>query len=97
MMKKMLAGPMVAGALLLAPVAVAQASNAETTPPADAATTDEDDGDDDDSSNVGLLGLLGLAGLAGLAGLKRRDTAVRYDSRPPVDDVRSGKGTIPLT
>ena len=86
MMKKMLTGPVVAGVLLLGPVAVAQASNAETTPPVDAATADEDDGDDDDddSSKVGLLGLLGLAGLAGLAGLKRRDTPVRYDSRPTV-------------
>ena len=83
MMKKMLAGPMVAGALSLAPFAVAQASNAETTPPADEVAVDEDDGDDD-SSKVGLWGLLGLAGLAGLAGLKRRDTAVRYDSRPTV-------------
>ena len=83
MMKKTLAGPVVAGALLFTPVAVAQASNAETTPPADEAAADEDDGDDD-SSKVGLWGLLGLAGLAGLAGLKRRDTAVRYDSRPTV-------------
>jgi LPXTG-motif cell wall-anchored protein len=83
MMKKMLTAPVVAGVLLFAPVAVAQASNVETTPPADEAAADEDDGDDD-SSKVGLWGLLGLAGLAGLAGLKRRETAVRYDSRPTV-------------
>ncbi len=83
MMKKMFTAPIVAGVLLLAPVAVAQASNAETTPPADQAAADEDDGDDD-SSKVGLWGLLGLAGLAGLAGLKRRDTPVRYESRPTV-------------
>lgn len=83
MLKKMLAGPVVAGVLLLAPVAVAQASNAETTP-VDAATTTDDDDGDDDGSKVGLLGLLGLAGLAGLAGLKRRDNTVRYDNRPTV-------------
>ena len=78
--KKMLAGPVVAGALMLAPVSLAQAANAETTPPAGDDTGD----DDDDGSNVGLLGLLGLAGLAGLAGLKRREVATRYDTRTQV-------------
>ena len=77
MIKKMLAGSAVAGALMLAPVSLVQAANAETTPPGGAATEEEDD----DDSNVGLLGLLGLAGLAGLAGLKRRDTGTRYDTR----------------
>ena len=80
MMKKMLAGPMVAGAVLLGTATVVDAREAQTTPPVDAATSDADD--DDGDSNAGLLGLLGLAGLAGLAGLKRRDPVVRYDNQP---------------
>ena len=72
---------------VLAPVAVAQASNAETTPPADEAAADEDDGNDD-SSEVGLWGLLGLAGLVGWpvssAATRRSGTTIG----PPLDDVR---------
>ena len=71
-MKKMLAGPVVAGALLFGTATVVEAQEA----PAQAESNNEDD-----SSKVGLLGLLGLAGLAGLAGLKRRDTDHRYDNR----------------
>ena len=79
MIKKMFAGPFVAGVVLLGTAAMAEAQEVHTTP-IDEAT--EDNGDDDEGSgNVGLLGLLGLAGLAGLAGLKRRDPAVRYDDR----------------
>jgi hypothetical protein len=87
MMKRMIAGPVVAGVVLLGAGAVAEAQEAQTTP-VDAATDDDDAGDDDDDDGggkAGLLGLLGLAGLAGLAGLKRRDPVVRYDDRttPP--------------
>ena len=78
MIKKMFAGPVVAGVVLLGTATMAEAQEVQTTP-VDAAT--DDNGDDDDSGRVGLLGLLGLAGLAGLAGLKRRDPVVRYDDR----------------
>jgi MYXO-CTERM domain-containing protein len=79
MIKKTIAGPIVAGVVLLGPAAMAEAQEVQTTP-VDAATDDNGDDDDDDGSGkVGLLGLLGLAGLAGLAGLKRRDPVVRYE------------------
>ena len=73
-MKKWIAGPAVAGLLLVGSASTVDA----TTAPAQEETTT----DDDDSSKLGLLGLLGLAGLAGLAGLKRRDNNNRsgYDS-----------------
>lgn len=77
MMKKILAGPMVAGALLLGTATMVDAQEAQTTP-VDEATSSDDGGD----SKAGLWGLLGLAGLAGLAGLKRRDPVVRYDNPP---------------
>ena len=78
MIKKMFAGPIVAGVVLLGTGAMAEAQDVQPTP-VDAASDDDDD--DDSSGKVGLLGLLGLAGLAGLAGLKRRDPVVRYDDR----------------
>ena len=98
MMKKMLAGPMVAGALLLAPVAVAQASNAETTPPADEAAADEDDGDDDDSSKVGLLGSVGprWPGGSGRSQAPRHAGPVRQSAHRLMTSDRR-KGTIQLT
>ena len=82
MMRKMFAGPVAAGAVLLGTAGMAEAREVQTTP-VDAAA--DDDGDDDDSGKVGLIGLLGLAGLAGLAGLRRREPVVRYDDRtiPP--------------
>jgi MYXO-CTERM domain-containing protein len=70
-MKKWLAGPAVAGMLLVGSASTVDASSA----PAQEETVTEDD-----SSKVGLLGLIGLAGLAGLAGLKRRDDR-GYDRR----------------
>jgi len=80
MFKKTLAGPMVAGAVLLGTATMVDAENAQTTPPADEVTTSDAD-DEDGSNRVGLLGLLGLAGLAGLAGLKRREPDTRYVDR----------------
>ena len=84
-MKKMLAGPMIVGLCLLGTATVVDVQEAQTTPPADAALSDDDGDDDDGSSKIGLLGLVGLVGLAGLAGVKRRDPVVRYDNRstPP--------------
>jgi len=70
-MMKMLAGPLVAGVLLLGTATVVEAQDAQTTPVDDATTSADNSDDDDGSSKVGLLGLLGLAGLAGL--LKRND------------------------
>ena len=83
MMKKMLAGPAVAGVLLLGTATAVGAQNPETTPVDDATATTDDD-DDDGSSKVGLLGLLGLAGLAGLAGLRRHD----HDNRTQYQQTR---------
>ena len=80
-MKKMLAGPVVAGVLLLGTATVA---DAQTTPVDDATTSANSSDDDDGSSKVGLLGLLGLAGLAGLAGLKRKD----HDNRTQYQQTR---------
>ena len=62
-MKKWLAGPAIAGLMLVGTAAVADAT----------APMQEETSTDDDSDKTGLWGLLGLAGLAGLAGLKRRD------------------------
>jgi LPXTG-motif cell wall-anchored protein len=74
-MKKILAAPALAGALLLGTGTIADAQQA----PAQEDTADDDD---DDNGNLGLIGLVGLLGLAGLAGLKRRDrTDNRYDTR----------------
>ncbi len=81
MFKKMLAGPMVAGVVLLSTATMVDAGKAQTTPPADEATISDDDDGDDGDSKVGLWGLLGLAGLAGLAGLKRREPDTRYVDR----------------
>jgi MYXO-CTERM domain-containing protein len=64
MMKKMLAGPAVAGVLLLGTATIAEATTAPT---------QEDTAAEEDSDKTGLFGLIGLLGLAGLAGLKRRD------------------------
>ena len=80
-MKKMLAGPMIAGLCLLGTAPVVDALEAQTAPPVDASVIDDDGADDDASSKIGLLGLVGLLGLAGLAGVKRRDPVVRYDNR----------------
>ena len=79
-MRKWIAGPAVAGLLLVGSATVAEA----TTAPAQEDTTSEDD-----SSKVGLFGLLGLAGLAGLAGLKRRDDGRRYDQRGSGSSTRT--------
>lgn len=62
-MRKWIAGPALAGLMLVGTASVADA----------AAPAQEETASDDDGSNAGLWGLLGLAGLAGLAGLKRRD------------------------
>ena len=67
-MMKMLAGPLVAGVLLLGTATVVEAQDAQTTPLDDATTSADNSDDDDGSSKVGLLGLAGLAGL-----LKRND------------------------
>ena len=73
-MKKWIAGPAIAGLLLV--------GSASTVDAATAPTQEETTTDDDDGSKAGLWGLLGLAGLAGLAGLKRRDNdRVDYDRR----------------
>jgi len=69
-MKKILAAPALAGALLLGTATIADAQA-----PAQEDTADDND---DDNGNLGLIGLVGLLGLAGLAGLKRRD---HYDNR----------------
>lgn len=90
MIKKLLAGPMVAGVVLLGTATMVEAQDAQTTPPVDEATS-EDDGDDDGSSKVGLFGLLGLAGLAGLAGLKRRDPDTRYVDRTTTTGTATGR------
>jgi MYXO-CTERM domain-containing protein len=75
-MKKLLAAPAVAGALLIGTATIADAQQS----PAQEETTGDDD---DDNGNIGLIGLVGLLGLAGLAGLKRRDRYAdnRYDTR----------------
>jgi hypothetical protein len=65
-MKKILAAPALAGALLLGTATIADAQQA----PAQEDTADDDD---DDNGNIGLLGLVGL---------KRRDRDDnRYDPR----------------
>ncbi len=84
MMKKMLAGPVVAGVLLLGTATVVDAQDAQTTPGDDATTSTDNNDDDDGSSKVGLLGLLGLLGLAGLAGVKRHD----HDNRTQYQQTR---------
>jgi len=61
-MKKWIAGPAIAGLMLVGTASVT-----------DAAAPAQEETSDDDGSNAGLFGLIGLAGLAGLAGLKRRD------------------------
>lgn len=71
-MKKLLAGPAIAGVLLLG---TATGADAQVTP------AQEETANEDDNSKVGLFGLIGLAGLAGLAGLKRNDRDNRYDNR----------------
>jgi LPXTG-motif cell wall-anchored protein len=74
-MKKIIAAPALAGALLLGTATIADAQHA----PAQEDTADDND---DDNGNLGLIGLVGLLGLAGLAGLKRRDrNDNRYDTR----------------
>jgi MYXO-CTERM domain-containing protein len=67
-LKRLLAGGLLTGALALGPAApvFAQSNTGE-------AVEDVVDAGDDDGDKTGLWGLLGLAGLAGLAGLKRRD------------------------
>ena len=67
-LKRLLAGGLLTGALTLGPAVpvLAQSNTGE-------AVEDVVDGGDSDSDKTGLWGLLGLAGLAGLAGLKRRD------------------------
>jgi LPXTG-motif cell wall-anchored protein len=73
-MKKIIAAPALAGALLLGTATIADAQQA----PAQEDTAD----DDDDNGNLGLIGLVGLLGLAGLAGLKRRERNDNsYDTR----------------
>ena len=74
-MKKWIAGPAMAGMVLIGSASVADAAGAPA---------QEEASSDDDSSKLGLLGLVGLAGLAGLAGLKRRDNdRGGYDRRDP--------------
>jgi MYXO-CTERM domain-containing protein len=70
MVRKLIAGTVLTGAMALAP---ATAAFAQDTPQA------QDEGSsDDDNGEVGLIGLAGLLGLAGLAGLKRRDRRPDY-------------------
>ncbi len=69
--RKWIAGPAMAGLLLVGTASVADA----------AAPAQTEEAGEDNNSNAGLFGLLGLAGLAGLAGLKRRDTDRRNDQR----------------
>lgn len=73
-MKKLLAGPALASALLFGTASVA---DAQETP------AQEDAAADEDSDKTGLFGLIGLLGLAGLAGLKRRDTGYDQRTRTP--------------
>ncbi len=69
-MKKMLAGPAIAGVLLLGTATIAEATTAPR--------QEEDTAAEEDSDKTGLFGLIGLLGLAGLAGLKRRDNDQSY-------------------
>ncbi|CAN5730764.1 hypothetical protein BH20ACT4_BH20ACT4_11730 [soil metagenome] len=82
-MKKMLAGPALAGALLFGTASVA---DAQETP------AQEDAAADEDSDKTGLFGLIGLRGLAGLAGLKRNTTQpvrrLRASTADPATAVR---------
>jgi len=71
-MKKLIAAPILAGALVVGTGAATHAEPARQAPAQ--ASTDNND----DSDKTGLWGLLGLLGLAGLAGLKRRDHRDEY-------------------
>jgi hypothetical protein len=70
-MRKWIAGPTLAGILMLGTATVADAQQ----------PAQDNSANEDDNGNVGLFGLIGLAGLAGLAGLKRHDRETRYDQR----------------
>ncbi|CAN5777747.1 hypothetical protein BH20ACT4_BH20ACT4_11810 [soil metagenome] len=81
--KKMLAGPALAGALLFGTASVA---DAQETP------SQEDAAADEDSDKTGLFGLIGLLGLAGLAGLKRNTRDTGYDQRTRTRELWSNHG-----
>ena len=66
MLKRVLAGGLLAGALTLGSATPVLAGST-----ASSVVQDVTDTGDDVSDKTGLWGLLGLAGLAGLAGLKR--------------------------
>ena len=87
-LKRVLAGGVLAGALTLGSAAPALAGTTVSS------TVEEiTDTGDDGSDKTGLWGLLGLAGLAGLAGLKRpkrnvETTTYRASDTPGSSTVR---------
>lgn len=89
-MKRIVAAPLMAGALVAAAPTIADAQ-AQTTPidePVEEVSEAADD--DDDGGNVGLWGLLGLLGLGGLLGLKRRDVVDTTYAAPTYDAGATG-------